>query len=164
MSAGAAVRPGSPEERLRAIGLELPGLSAPRGNYVRARRHGSLLYLAGHGPVPDADGRRPSGKVGANLTPEQGYEAARSAGLGLLATLAAELGELSRVTAVIRVFGMVNGAPGFVATPGVIDGCSDLLIEVFGPEVGAHARSAIGVAELPFDMPVEVEAVVAIRD
>jgi enamine deaminase RidA (YjgF/YER057c/UK114 family) len=156
--------PGTPEERLRALGLELPILSEPRGNYVRARRHGSLLYLAGHGPVPDADGRRPTGKVGAELTREQGYDAARSAGIGLLATLAAELGELSRVTAVLRVFGMVNGAPGFVATPTVIDGCSDLLVAVFGPDVGSHARSAIGVAELPFDLPVEIEAVVAVRD
>lgn len=121
------------------------------------------MYLAGHGPVADAGGRRPSGKVGANLTPEEGYAAARSAGLGLLATLATELGELSRVTAVLRVFGMVNGAPGFVAIPGVIGGCSDLFIEVFGPDIGAHARSAIGVAELPYDLPVEIEAVVAVR-
>lgn len=156
--------PGRPEERLRALGLELPVLSEPRGNYVRARRHGSLLYLAGHGPVPDADGRRSTGKIGAALTPQQGYEAARSAGLGLLATLAVELGELSRVRAVLRIFGMVNGAPGFVDTPSVIDGCSDLFLAVFGTEVGRHARSAIGVAELPFDLPVEIEAVVAVRD
>jgi enamine deaminase RidA (YjgF/YER057c/UK114 family) len=154
----------TPEERLRELGLELPVLSEPRGDYVRARRHGSLVYLAGHGPAPDAEGRRPTGKVGADLTIEEGYEAARRAGLGLLATLAAELGELSRVTAVLRVFGMVNGAPGFVATPRVIDGCSNLLVAVFGPEVGRHARSAIGVAELPFDLPVEIEAVVAVRD
>jgi enamine deaminase RidA (YjgF/YER057c/UK114 family) len=152
----------TPEARLRALGLELPTLSPPRGHYVRARRHGSLLYLAGHGPAPDADGRRPSGKVGSILTIDEGYAAARRAGLALLATMAAELGELSRVTAVLRVFGMVNGAPGFVATPNVIDGCSDLLIEVFGEEVGRHVRSAIGVAELPWDMPVEVEAVVAV--
>jgi enamine deaminase RidA (YjgF/YER057c/UK114 family) len=154
----------TPEERLRELGLELPVLSEPRGDYVRARRHGSLVYLAGHGPAPDAEGRRPTGKVGADLTIEEGYEASRRAGLGLLATLAAELGELSRVTAVLRVFGMVNGAPGFVATPRVIDGCSNLLVAVFGPEVGRHARSAIGVAELPFDLPVEIEAVVAVRD
>lgn len=90
------------------------------------------------------------------------YGAARLAGLALLATIAAELGELSRVTAVLRVFGMVNGAPGFVATPSVIDGCSDLLLAVFGTDVGRHVRSAIGVAELPFDLPVEIEAVVAV--
>ena len=155
---------GTPEQRLRARGLELPVLSEPRGNYTRVRRHGSLLYLAGHGPAPDAGGRRPSGKVGASLTLEEGYDAARSAGLGLLATLAVELGDLSRVTAVLRVFGMVNVAPGFVATPSVIDGCSDLFIKVFGPDVGTHARSAIGVAELPYDLPVEIEAIVAVRD
>jgi enamine deaminase RidA (YjgF/YER057c/UK114 family) len=153
-----------PDARLRALGLELPELSVPRGHYVRARRHGSTLYLAGHGPAPDADGLRMTGKVGGDLTLEQGYEAARRAGLGLLATLATELGELGRVEAVLRLFGMVNVAPGFVALPSVIDGCSDLLVAVFGPEVGRHARSAIGVAALPYDLAVEIEAVVAIRD
>ena len=161
-------RPGpagsAPEERLRALGLELPKLSAPRGAYVRARRHGSTIYLAGHGPAPDDDGHRVVGKVGADLTLAQGYEAARRAGLGLIATLAAELGDLGRVAAILRVFGMVNVAPGFVALPAVIDGCSDLLVAVFGPEAGPHARSAVGVAALPHDLAVEVEAVVAIRD
>jgi len=157
-----AIRAVTPEDRLRELGLALPTLSAPRGNYVRARRHGSELWLAGHGPAPDDQGRRPSGKVGANLTVDEGYGAARMAGLALLATMAAELGELSRVTAVLRVFGMVNCAPGFVATPNVIDGCSDLLLAAFGDDVGRHVRSAIGVAELPFDLPVEIEAVVAI--
>ena len=154
----------TPEERLRDLGLVLPTLSPPRGDYVRARRHRDLLFLAGHGPAPDAAGQRPTGKVGDELTEAEAYEAARRAGLGLIATLASELGDLSRVTAILRVFGMVNVAPGFVATPAVIDGCSNLLIEVFGSEVGRHARSAIGVAELPFDLPVEIEAVVAIRD
>ena len=154
----------SPESRLRALGLELPALSVPRGRYVRARRHGSILHLAGHGPAPDAAGHRVSGKVGADLTLEQGYDAARRAGLGLLATLAEELGGLGRVAAILRVFGMVNVAPGFVALPAVIDGCSDLLVGVFGPEVGRHARSAVGVAALPYDLAVEIEAVVAFRD
>ncbi|HET7702140.1 MAG TPA: RidA family protein [Candidatus Limnocylindrales bacterium] len=158
-------QPGAaPEERLSALGLNLPTLSEPRGLYVRARRHGSILYLAGHGPAPDGDGNRLVGKVGADLTLAQGYEAARRAGLGLIATLAAELGDLRRVTAILRVFGMVNVAPGFVALPAVIDGCSDLLVAVFGPEAGPHARSAIGVAALPHDLAVEIEAVVAIRD
>ena len=158
-------QPGAaPEERLRALGLELPTLSEPRGHYVRARRHGSILYLAGHGPAPDADGTRVTGKVGGDLTLEQGYDAARRAGLGLLATLATELGDLGRVRAILHLFGMVNVAPGFVAMPAVIDGCSDLLVSVFGPEVGRHARSAIGVAALPYDLAVEIEAVVAIRD
>jgi enamine deaminase RidA (YjgF/YER057c/UK114 family) len=154
----------TPEARLAALGLTLPDLSAPRGNYVRARREGSLLFVAGHGPAPDAAGRRPSGKVGATLTLEEGREAARRAGLGILATLVAELGQLSRVTAIIKVLGFVNVAPGFVATPSVIDGCSDLLIAVFGDDVGRHTRSAIGVAMLPYDLPVECEAVVAVRD
>lgn len=154
----------TPEERLAELGLTLPTLAEPRGTYVRARRHGSVVYVAGHGPGPGPDGRRPTGKVGASLTLEEGYEAARQAGLAILSTLATELGELSRVAAVLRVFGMVNGAPGFVATPAVIDGCSDLFVAVFGPEVGRHARSAIGVAELPFDLPVEIETVVAVRD
>lgn len=151
-----------PDARLAALGLSLPVLSPPRGHYVRARREGDTLYLAGHGPAPDADGRRPTGRVGSDLTPEAGYAAARSAGLALLATMRAELGSLDRVRAILRVFGMVNVAPGFDATPPVIDGCSDLFIEVFGPEVGRHARSAIGVAALPYGLPVEIEAVVAL--
>lgn len=154
----------TPEDRLAALGLTLPTLSAPRGAYVRARREGSLLYIAGHGPAPDPDGTRPAGKVGGELTIEQGYEAARRAGLGILATLKAELGDLSRVRAIMRVLGFVNVAPGFNATPAVIDGCSDLLVAVFGEDVGRHARSAVGVAMLPYDMPVECEAIVAVRD
>ncbi len=153
-----------PEERLASLGLALPVLSDVRGNYVRARRHDGIVHLAGHGPPPDADGHRPTGRVGSDLTPEAAYDAARGAGLALLATLAAEVGELSRVEAILHVFGMVNVAPGFVATPGVIDGCSDLLVDVFGAEIGRHARSAIGVAALPFDLPVEIEAVVAVSD
>lgn len=145
------------------LGLEIPTLSVQRGRYVRARRHGDLLFLAGHGPAPDDQGRRPTGKVGRELSLDEGYAAARRAALGLIATLNAELSDLSRVAAILRVFGMVNTAPGFTATPAVIDGCSDLLVEVFGEEVGGHVRSAVGVAELPYDLPVEVEAVVSIR-
>lgn len=154
----------TPEARLASLGLRLPTLSEPRGHYIRARRDGDTLYLAGHGPPPDPEGRRPAGKVGTDLTLEEGYAAARQAGLGLLATIAAELGSLSRVRAVLRILGMVNVGPGFTATPLVVDGCSDLLIAVFGIDVGRHARSAIGVAALPFDLPVEIEAVIAIRD
>lgn len=154
----------TPEARLASLGLRLPTLSEPRGHYIRARRDGATLYLAGHGPPPDAEGRRPSGKIGTDLTVEEGYAAARQAALGLLATITAELGTLSRVRAVLRVLGMVNVGPGFTATPLIIDGCSDLLIDVLGVEVGRHARSAIGVAALPFDLPVEIEAVISIRD
>jgi enamine deaminase RidA (YjgF/YER057c/UK114 family) len=153
----------APEARLRALGLTLPVLSPARGNYARARLDGTTLYLAGHGPAPDPEGRRPTGRVGAELTLEDGYAAARSAGLALLATVRGELGSLDRVHAVLRVLGMVNVAPGFDASPPVIDGCSDLFIEVFGPEVGSHARSAIGVAALPYGLPVEIEAVFAVR-
>jgi enamine deaminase RidA (YjgF/YER057c/UK114 family) len=154
----------TPEVRLAALGLTVPTLSQPRGAYVRARREGSLLFIAGHGPAPDADGRRPTGKVGAELTPDEGYEAARRAGLAIIATLTSELGELSRVRAVLRVLGFVNVAPGFTATPPVIDGCSDPLVAVFGEAIGRHTRSAVGVAMLPYDLPVECEAVVAIDD
>lgn len=153
----------TPEARLEALGLRLPVLSPMRGSYVRAREHGGLLYLAGHGPPPDDDGVRPTGRVGGEVAPDEAYRLARRAGLALISTLAATLGPLSRVERVLRVFGMVSVAPGFDATPAVIDGCSDLLIEVFGPEVGAHARSAVGVAALPYGLPVEIEAVVAIR-
>lgn len=138
-------------------------LSPARGHYVRARRHGNLLFLAGHGPPPDADGVRPRGRLGAELSIEEGYVHARNAGLAILATLRAELGELSRVERVLRVFGMVHVAPGFDATPPVVDGCSDLFLAVFGPEIGAHARSAIGVAALPYGLPVEIEATVVVQ-
>ena len=153
----------TPEARLAALGLSLPQLSAVRGNYVRARRAGDLLFLAGHGPAPDAAGERPRGRVGAELTLEDGYEAARRCGLALLSTLKTELGELSRVAAVLRVLGFVRCGPGFEATPSVIDGCSDLLVAVLGPDVGRHARAAVGVEMLPFGMPVEIEALVAFR-
>lgn len=154
----------TPEDRLEALGLALPALSAPRGRYVRARRHGGILYLAGHGPPPDATGRRPTGTVGIDLSVEDAVRAARGAGLALLATMAMELGALSRVAAILAVRGYVTVGPGIVETPLIVDGCSDLLIEVLGPDVGAHVRSAIGVAALPYGLPVEIEAVVAIRD
>lgn len=153
----------TPEARLAALGLALPVLSVARGNYVRARRHGDLLYLAGHGPAPDAEGNRPAGRVGAELTIEEGYDAARRCGLGLLATMKTELEELSRVAAVLRVQGFVRCGPEFEATPAVIDGCSDLLVAVFGPEVGRHVRAALGAEMLPYGMPVEIEALVAVR-
>ena len=153
-----------PEDRLAELGITLPTLSEPRGHYVRARRIGGTLYLAGHGPPPDAAGRRPTGRLGAEYDVHAGYDLSRMAGLALLATLREELGELSAVTAVAHVFGMVNVAGGFDATPAVIDGCSDLFVDVFGPAIGAHTRSAIGVAMLPYGMPVEIEAIVAVRE
>jgi len=145
------------EDRLIELALELPDAPAPVGNYVPAVRSGPLLFLAGHGPVR-ADGTMVVGKVGRDLDVAAAREAARLVGLGLLATMRAELGSLDGVRRVVTVLGMVNCAPGFNQTPVVIDGCSDLLVDVFG-ESGRHARSAVGMAELPFDIAVEIELV-----
>jgi enamine deaminase RidA (YjgF/YER057c/UK114 family) len=150
------------EERLAELGLELPRpFAAPAGvgfKFEPVRIDGGLAYVSGHGPV-DGDDTLMSGKVGADVTVEQATEAARLTGLAILASLRAALGDLDRITGWARAFGVVNCAPGFNQTPAVINGFSGLVLDVFGP-AGRHARSAIGVAELPFDWPVEVEAVV----
>ena len=152
----------SAEQRLQELGLELPATAEPTATYVMAKRVGNLLFVAGHGPTRDAQGHRPTGKIGRDLTLEEGYDAARRVGLNLLATLRAELGSLDRVVQIVKLLGMVNCAPGFNQTPRVINGCSDLLVEVFGPQAGAHARSAVGMAELPNDIPVEIEMIVEV--
>ncbi len=129
------------------------------------RIHGNRAFVSGHGPVaPDGSLARPLGKVGADLTEQQGYEAARLTGLAILSSLQHALGDLDRIEAWLRVFGMVNAAPGFNRFPAVINGFSDLILQVFGPDTGAHARSAVGMAGLPFGIPVEIEAEVAIRN
>ena len=149
----------SAEARLQELGIELPPPFAPVGSYVAARVAGDTLYVSGQGPAgPDGI---VTGKVGRDLTLEQGVAAARLTGLNVLAVMRAELGSLDRVTAVVKLLGMVNCAPGFNDTPAVINGCSDLLVEVFG-EAGRHARSAVGMAELPFDIAVEVELIAQI--
>lgn len=150
------------DARLLELGLELPLATAAGRNRVPAVRTGNLVYTSGHGPATRADGSTLSGKVGRDLTPEEGNEAARLTGLSLLATLRAVLGTLDRVTRVVKVLGMVNCEPGFNGTSGVVDGCSDLLVEVFGEAVGKHARSAVGMAELPLDFPVEIELIVEV--
>ena len=147
-------------DRLKALGLELPSVFPPVGSYVGCVVDGGLVHVGGHGPVSGAVVMR--GKVGGELTLEQGRDAARMTGLSILATLNAELGNLDRIERIVRVFGMVNVAPGFNEMPAVIDGCSDLLIEVFG-DAGRHARSAVGLASLPFDIPVEIELVARVR-
>lgn len=152
-----------PELRLAELGLELPAGSVPVGSYLKATRWKDLVFLSGHGPVRP-DGTRVTGKVGSDLDLAQAYDAAHLVGLGLLSTLSHELGSLGRVVRVLKLLGMVNAAPGFTAAPGVVDGCSDVLLSVLGESVGRHARSAVCVAELPFNIPVEVEAVVAVRD
>jgi len=156
------------EARLTALGLALPEpLKAPPGvvlPFQFVRVSGSKAYISGHGPT-NADGSLagPLGKVGREVTPEQAYVAARLTGLAILGSLKRALGDLDRITAWNRVFGMVNSAPGFNRQPGVINGFSDLILEVFGPSIGAHSRSAVGMAELPFDIPVEIEGEVELE-
>ena len=127
------------------------------------RVHGNRAFVSGHGALaPDGSLARPLGKVGDDLTLEQGYQSARLAALAILASLKAEIGDLDRITAWLRVFGMVNAGRGFNRFPAVINGFSDLIMDLYGPERGSHARSAVGIAGLPFDLPVEIEAEVAI--
>jgi len=144
--------------RLDSLGITLPSAKTPAGLYRPVLAVGDLLYLSGTGPVL-ADGTLLTGKVGADVDEAQAREAARLTGLQILAVLQAELGDLERVTQVVRLFGMVNCAPGFNRTPMVIDGCSELLIAVWA-ERGRGARSAVGMSELPFDIAVEIEATV----
>jgi enamine deaminase RidA (YjgF/YER057c/UK114 family) len=146
-------------QRLAELGLTLPPVFPPAGNYVGCVRTGNTVHVGGHGPV-DGD-RVIRGKVGADVSLEQAREAARMTALSMLATLDAELGGLDAVERIVKVFGMVNVAPGFNRTPAVIDGCSDLLVEVFGDR-GRHTRSAVGLAELPFDIAVEIEMIVQV--
>lgn len=155
------------EGRLAELGLQLPGLPklppTLRMPFSWVRVHGGRAFIAGHGPVaPDGSLAGPLGKVGDQVSEEQAYQAARLTALAALSSLRRELGDLNRVTAWLRVFGMVNTAPGFSSTSPVINGFSDLVLELWGQEAGAHSRSAIGVAELPLGIPVEVEAEVAI--
>ena len=151
----------SVNDRLRELGIELPPVFPPAGNYVGCVVDDGLVYVGGHGP--DAGSDVVQGKVGATVTLEEGKRAARMTALSILATLNAELGSLDRIERIIKVFGMVNVAPGFNQTPAVIDGCSDLLVDVFG-DAGRHTRSAVGLAELPFDIAVEIELIARVRD
>ncbi len=155
------------EERLAEQGLVLPepmrlpaGASLP---FPWVRIHGDRALVSGHGPLrPDGTLAGPFGKVGDQVSQDDAYRAARLTALAVLASLRRALGDLDQVTGWLRVFGMVNTTPGFTATPAVINGFSDLVIELWGDEAGSHARSAVGVAELPFDLPVELEAEVTL--
>ena len=150
------------EKRLKKLGIELPKPTNPMGSYVNAVRTGNLLYLAGKGP--GAPGKPlPVGKVGRDFTVEQAYQHARSTGLSLISAMKAELGDLDRVKRFVKVLGMVNAVPEFGNQPEVINGCSDLFVEVFG-ERGRHARSAVGMGSLPRGIPVEVEVIVEIEE
>ena len=156
------------ERKIASKGLMLPApLKVPAGvrvpfSWIRVR--GNRAYISGHGPqLPDGSLAGPFGKVGAEVTPDQAYASARLTALSILGSLERELGDLDRVTAWLRVFGMVNSAPGFRQQPGVINGFSDLILELYGQEAGQHVRSAVGMAELPFGIPVEIEGEVEIR-
>lgn len=142
-------------QRLRELGLELPPVRSPAASYVNAVRTGSLVYLSGAGPVR-ADGQVPTGKVGADVTTEEAAEHARVIALNLLAALEHEVGDLDRIKRVVKLLGMVNATPDFVEHSKVINGCSDLFVDVFGE---GHARSAVGVGSLPLGMTVEIEAI-----
>jgi enamine deaminase RidA (YjgF/YER057c/UK114 family) len=149
------------EDRLKEMGIELPEPRGPAGNYVSAVRTGNLVFLAGVGPRQPG-GELVIGKLGRDLTVEQGYEAAKWCAVSLLANLRAEIGDLDRVVRMVKLLGMVNSDPDFTQPPAVMNGCSDLLVEVLG-EAGRHARCAVGLATLPNGMAVEVESVVEVR-
>ena len=140
-------------DRLRALGIELPSLPPPAGNYLHAVSAGNLLFLAGKGVCTHI------GKVGGEVSTEQGYAVARATGLVLLSVIHHELGSLDRVTRIVKVLGLVNAVPDFTDHPQVINGCSDLFVEVFG-ERGRHARTAIGAGSTPDQIPLEIEAVI----
>jgi enamine deaminase RidA (YjgF/YER057c/UK114 family) len=151
---------GSAEAKLRELGIELPKVPASVANYVPAARLGNVIFLAGTPPVKP-DGKFATGKVGIDVSPDEAYQHARLVGLELLAMMRQELGSLDRVVRVGRVFGMVNAAPNFADHPKVINGCSDLFVQVFG-ERGRHARCAVGMASLPFNITVEIEAAIEV--
>ena len=161
LSAAPASSSSSPEEKLAALGLTLPASSTPVANYVPAVRTGNLIFLAGHLPRT-ADGKVIAGKVGRDVTEKDANAAARQAALALLATLKKEIGDLSKVKRVVRVGGFVNGTEDFQNQSAVINGCSDLLVAVFGDR-GRHARAAIGAGSLPLGAAVEIEMVVEIE-
>ncbi|MEO5324149.1 RidA family protein [Mesorhizobium sp. CC13] len=151
----------TPYDRLAALGLSLPPPPAPIATYVPFVREDNILYLSGQGPR-QADGMLRRGKVGAEIGLDQAYDDARLTGLNLLAVIHSAIGDLSKVRRVIKLLGMVNAVPDFEAHPKVINGCSDLLLEVFG-ERGRHARSAVGFGSLPDNITVEIEAIVAVE-
>ena len=155
------------EERLRTMGLVLPPPTRPPPGVVLpfqfVRIVGHRALISGHGPQgPDGTFSGPLGQLGREISLEQGYAAARVTALSILGSLQRTLGDLDRITAWTRVFGMVSSAPGFHQQPSVINGFSDLILELFGPDVGAHSRSAVGLAALPFNIPVEIEGEVEI--
>ena len=153
----------TPEQKLQELGITLPEAPTPIANYVPAVRTGDLLYLSGNGPAPGPDGHVRLGKLGQEMTTDEGYESARLVGINIMARLKAELGTLQRVVQIVKVLSMVNSTPDFTDQPAVTNGFSDLMVEVFG-EAGRHARSAVGMASLPMGIPVEIEMIVEVSD
>ena len=151
------------EAKLKELGIELPKVSPPQANYVNAVTTGNLVFLAGKGPRK-ADGTYITGKVGADLTQEEGYEAAKLVAINQLAALKAEIGDLNKVKRLVKVLGMVNATSDFTNQPEVINGFSDLMVEVFGEEKGKHARAAVGMGSLPRNIAVEIELIVEIEN
>jgi enamine deaminase RidA (YjgF/YER057c/UK114 family) len=151
------------EARLKELNITLPPPATPVANYVGAVRVGNLLFVSGHGPIRSDGKPMARGKVGRELSVEQGYQVAREVGLSLLATTRAQLGSLDKVKRVVKVLGMVNSAEDFGDQPKVINGFSDLMVQVFGEATGKHARSAVGMAGLPMGIPVEIEMVLEVE-
>ncbi|MDE2995043.1 MAG: RidA family protein [Chloroflexota bacterium] len=150
----------TPEENLASLGITLPPVATPIANYVPSVRTGNLLFVSGNGPSDDLPNR--AGKLGADLTVEQGYAVARDVGIKLIASIQDAVGDLSRVKRIVKLLGMVNSAPDFADQPAVINGCSDLLVAVFG-DAGKHARSAVGMGALPGDIAVEIELIAEVE-
>ena len=149
------------EAKLKEMGVELPQAATPMANYVPAVRTANLVFLSGHGPIKE-DSSLITGKLGSDLTTEQGYAAARRVAIGLLGSLKAEIGDLDKVKRIVKLLGLVNCTPDFAEQPNVINGASDFFVEIFG-EKGKHARSAVGSNALPFNIAVEVEMIVEVE-
>ena len=160
---GASEETPSPEVQLRKLGIQLPPAPKPVATYVPSVRVGNTLYVSGHGPRRP-DGSPFVGKVGRDLDVKEGRAAARATGLSILSTVRHALGSLDRVVRVVKVMGMVNSTEDFMQQPQVVNGFSDLMVEVFGEEAGKAARSAVGMASLPGGIPIEVEAIFQVRD
>ena len=162
LGAAAAAEAQTPEDRLKALGITLPTPAKPIANYVKAVRSGNMVYLAGHGPCGDFNTPTIQGRVPSQKSIEQGYEIARLTAICLLASLKEEIGDLKKVKRVVKVFGMVLSDQGFDRQPSVINGASDLFVKVFG-ERGKHARSAVGMYALPFNITTEIEMIVEVE-
>lgn len=152
------------EAKIAALGLKMPAHNVPKSAFVNYVQIGKMVYLSGHLPQPaEGEGEMVIGKLGKDKTVEQGYEAAKLVGLNLCATLKANLGDLDKVKRIVKLTGFVNCVDGFTQQPAVVNGCSELIVKVFGPDIGAHSRSAVGTNSLPLGVAVEIEAIVEIE-